>query len=211
MTLNTFSSGINTNFSNELNENFQQSIIRRSKGSEDTNEYSVLVTGGYVDTGYSKTFTVPNGISILPIALNLKLDSRTDISEGYYVRAKLVNNDTSQELYVYKDVTGYSDSTVTNPRKILFSGSGTSYGTREVISGLWDTESYSEVGESDDRESISVVNPSFWGIKEGTSYTLTIEVSNQAYNDPNFTFFIKNITPTLYWQYIGEESIEGWS
>jgi len=200
MTINTFSSGVNTTFSTELNENFNSSIIRRNSGSLDTTEYSQTGIYGWTDMGYSKTFTCPESSNML-LSFRLQYDAKYASSYVGALRVKIVNNTNGEVGY-------FSNSSIS----IQFSSST---GYDNSIGGILST-SYTSY---DEYSSIYLVSGAAEylnnskAIQSGASYTITIEArSTNAVSSFNTTdVYIKNITPTLYWSFMGDDTVSGWA
>lgn len=198
MALNEFSSGINTSLSTELNENFQQSIIRASASSEDTTEYSVSTNSSYSDIGYSKTFTVPDvGDNNILWGFKIVYDRKVNDSLDYAVlRMKVTNNTTGEVFYAFNDTTNYTNKA-------------------QSLGNFFNNTSYATSTEYvQANQLITAVGDGVYGLIPfdaaafGSSYTITFEAKTLTGND---TAYMKNITITAYWSFLQDAETEGWA
>ncbi len=200
--LNTFSAGINTSFSSELNSNAQLSIIRRSASSEDTIEYSATAGTGWTDMGYSKTFTPPSGSNNILVGLKAVFDVKISASTPSALYRIKVTNDSNSEIVYATLTTSLNGSSGTNVTSTVGTSS-TTYETKTVYCLL---NTLSIDASDTDIGSLG----SFEATQSGATYTITFQTQRINATGTN-TAYLKDITLTMYWTFLQDVVTEGWA
>jgi len=212
MTINEFTSGVNTTFSNELNENFKKVSVKQSQSQIYSTEYSTSVGGeSWTDLGFSKTFTPPSSDHIIYF-LKIDADFKNNNGEDYHVRAILENNNNDKTVLANKlgeqrDVTnGGTDSIFP---VMLQQERNSSYNTFTNYVGL---NNFVTKSPSNLNTVYGTVARNFEvGIQEGP-YTLKFEARTRNYNpSPSETVFVKNVQATVAWEELIPPEQEGWN
>ena len=211
MGLDTFTSGINTSFSTELNSNSQKSIVRRSAMTEDTTEYSAAIpqVRSFTDVGFSKTFTPPEGANSVLQGLKIVFDSKTNGSGEYVLwRVKITNDTNSAIAYatnqVYECVPDSGNQVGVSA--LTSRTSGTAYREISRYGGFIGTETVTGNSYGD----VSGVDNYFEATRDGATYTVTLQACRYAYDDSP-TAYAKDITITMYWSFLQDAVTEGWA
>jgi len=174
---------------NDINGNFDKSIIRQLASSQDTTEYSVT-SSSFADIGYSKTLTLTNYDVIKYI--KIALDTKGDHIDGYWLRCK-ITNDTSDVFYIDLEVPNTSEP-------IFYQGNETTYTSISRIGTPYRINHNSSYHTS----AIEDLSSLF----DGTSFTLTFEARYISTSTPAY---IKNITITAMVERLQDVEVTGWA
>ena len=199
----------------DLNDTFDATFsyfgIQSSSGAEDTAEYSATadnLSTAWTDLGYSKTFTPPLGTNNMLVGIKLKFDYKSSSGDhALAYKAILTNNTTSATADVTVGVVDIYSGEYGKKGVLLSGKTSTSYAEATAYAFLldfatWDqATAYNEFSTSDISALIG-----------GATYTLKFYVAREENGGTDdVDGYIKDITPTIYWQYLGDNTVSGWA
>jgi len=180
-----------------FNGNTDNSGIRRNASSEDTTEYSAIGATSYTDIGYSKTFTPPAGVNSCIKAVKVVLDAKY-VTQNGFIRGTLTNDTNSATINltsaVLTTVNGNDDTYWLSVGDVAYT-EATLYAETLGVTGL-------SGGKS------SLTSPK--AICGGATYTLTFRAARSG-SSTAADIYIKDITVTIYWEYLHDVVVSGWA
>ena len=211
MTLNTYADG-DVLLASQLNNDFKVVSINVNASAKDTTEYSVLATSlnGYgSDLGYSKTFTCPEGANNMIHAVEIEFDHKQDVStHGMAYFGKLTNDTTGKTIRLgtipYNNYSGGD----TENNYLSIASSNTTYVTTSAICSTNIPTKEAHYNYKDDSRGMNDMS----SMIGGETYTLTMYAGrweNGGLND--VTAYVTDITVKVYWSYLQDAVVEGWS
>lgn len=182
MTLTTFSSGVNTSFSTELNNNFNYALIRGEASVVDTTEYTTTSTTRVL----KKTFTFTPSETVMLVGVKFEGEGKN--SNGAY--ECYVGLEVATNLYSHYHLNS-TQSTVWNQYGSFYIAGGAAYAPF--------TQYASALGVS--------INPSLTSDRT-VAASMLISTSFDAKfhlytNNSSGTSYIKNLKATFYYMPIG--------
>ena len=199
----------------DLNDTFDATFsyfgIQSSSGAEDTAEYSATadnLSTAWTDLGYSKTFTPPLGTNNMLVGIKLKFDYKSSSGDHALAYKAILTNNTNAATtdLTHDKVETYNGSKV--EKRILLSGkTSTSYAeatTYISFLNLSDEDAADRFGESSTLSTAAIYG--------GATYTIKFYVAREEdAGGDDIDGYITDITPTIYWQYLNDNTVTGWA
>ena len=195
----------------DLVDTFDAAILRQSVSSEDTTEYSIAFAG-WVDTGYSLTFTCPKTNHKL-IGFKVVYDTKQSVTTTYDYGLRLkVTNGNSDVAYLGNNSMKIWDDTNNRYSEVesimgdIYTGTG--YATKtEYVFFKGTVNTHLPI----DTDFTFLNDYEGFGIN-GNDYTVVIQGrGRQKFYTESADLYVKNVTITAIWQSLGTATVEGWA